>query len=205
MQSALVLAAAVAYLAAAFLWPTLRLWRRHGVWPIVFERNAAPAQRLLGLLTRALPIAVLVPAILRFVVDPSTLGLWNAAWPVHAVGWLCIGSGGLLTVLAQRQMGMSWRIGIDDRRTELVTEGIFAYVRNPIFGGLLLFLAGYACLMPACWSIAVWLLTAMGIRVQVALEEKHLLRLHQEAYRGYAVRAGRFVPLVGRFHSPAQD
>jgi protein-S-isoprenylcysteine O-methyltransferase Ste14 len=121
------------------------------------------------------------------------------------VGWLCISSGGLLTVLAQLQMGASWRIGIDDRPTELVTEGVFAYVRNPIFGGLLLFLAGYACVTPAWWSTGLWLFTAVSIRVQVAFEEKHLLRLHQEAYRGYAARAGRFVPLVGRMRSAARD
>ena len=45
-----------------------------------------------------------------------------------------------LTVLAQLQMGASWRVGIDDRPTELVTGGLFRVVRNPIFTALLVFL-----------------------------------------------------------------
>jgi protein-S-isoprenylcysteine O-methyltransferase Ste14 len=59
-------------------------------------------------------------------------------------------------------------------------------------------LAGFAWRAPAWWSAARWLATVVGLRVQVDLEEAHLLRLHGATYRDYAARTGRFLPLVGR-------
>lgn len=107
-------------------------------------------------------------------------------------------AGGAVTVVAQRQMGASWRAGIDDLPTGLVTRGAFRLVRNPIFTGLLLFLAGYACLVPAWWSIGLWMATAIGLRVQIVGEERHLIRQHGEANLGYAAQVGRLVPWLGR-------
>ena len=40
----------------------------------------------------------------------------------------------VIMLVAQAQMGLSWRIGIDEKnRTGLVTQGLFALSRNPIF------------------------------------------------------------------------
>jgi len=201
MESALVLSAVVLYVAGAFAWPTFRVWRRHGVWPIVFAREAAPAQRLLGWLTRALFVVVVGGALGRCVLAPEQLGLWSVPITVRAAGWLLLCCGAVLTVAAQRQMGESWRVGIDDRPTGLVTSGVFQLVRNPVFSGLLLFLAGYACLMLAWWSLALWAATAASLRVQIAWEERHLFALHGASYAVYATRVGRLVPWVGRLRS----
>jgi protein-S-isoprenylcysteine O-methyltransferase Ste14 len=37
-----------------------------------------------------------------------------------------------------------------------------------------------------------------AVSAQARLEERHLLRVHGEAYRAYAARVGRFVPWMGR-------
>ncbi len=190
--------AVVAYMVAGFAWPTLRLWRRHGIWPIVFSRKAAPAQRALGVVSDALFVGMLALGVLHAVVGPEALGVWRLPAAMRSGGWLLLVSGAAVTLVAQRQMGAAWRVGIDDRPTDLVTAGLFRYVRNPIFTGLLLFLTGMAVLSPAWWSIAVWGLTVCGIRLQVSLEERHLIALHGSAYVAYAARAGRFVPWVGR-------
>jgi protein-S-isoprenylcysteine O-methyltransferase Ste14 len=198
MESSMILAAMLAYLVAAFAWPTLRVWRRHGVWPIVFAREAAPAQRFLGWLTRGLFAVLLATSVVRHLAGPASLGLWTVPVGMTICGWLLMGLGSFLTILAQWEMGASWRVGIDDRPTALVTTGIFRLVRNPIFSGLLLFLAGYACLMPAWWSLALWVATLTGLRLQIAHEEGHLIALHGAEYLAYAARVGRLVPFVGR-------
>ncbi|TNF35889.1 MAG: isoprenylcysteine carboxylmethyltransferase family protein [Deltaproteobacteria bacterium] len=203
MQDALLLVTVVLYVLIAFLWPTVRLWRHHGVWPIVFSREAAPAQRLLGWLTRALLVLVVGASAARLVTDPEDLAIWGVPGVLQAAGWLLVGAGLLLTVVAQHQMGASWRVGIDDRPTALVDRGVFRLVRNPIFTGLLAFLAGYACLTPAWWSVALWLATAAGLRLQVVWEERHLAAQHGATYLAYAARVGRFVPGVGRLTAPA--
>lgn len=194
MKGTILSAAIVAYLAAGFVWPTLRGWQRHRVWPIVFNRRAAPAQRLLGVMSGVLLLGVLLVAILLIVPGPAGLGLRTLPAWVDAIGWagLCVGA--LLTVVAQHQMGASWRVGIDERPTDLVTTGLFAYIRNPIFTGLLLFLAAVVLLAPVWWSAGVWALTLVGIRVQVGWEESHLVAHHGESYLAYARQSGRFVP-----------
>jgi protein-S-isoprenylcysteine O-methyltransferase Ste14 len=53
------------------------------------------------------------------------------------------------TVIAQAQMGESWRIGIDEEhRTPLVTSGIFGWSRNPIFVGMKITLLGLFLIIP---------------------------------------------------------
>lgn len=108
--------------------------------------------------------------------------------------------GFLVTVLAQLQMGSSWRIGVDPQETtRLVTDGVFRYVRNPIYCGMLFALAGLALLVPNVLSFAGGALVAAGLEIQVRfVEEPHLARVQGERYRSYARSVGRFVPRVGR-------
>jgi len=202
VEGALILTAVIAYVGVAFVWPTLRVWRRYGVWPVVFAREAAPAQRALGWLTRGLLVAIVAASVGRIALGPDPLGIWDPSPSVKLFGWLLFGAGAALTVAAQLRMGASWRVGIDDRPTVLVSEGVFRLVRNPIFTGLLILLAGYACLMPAWWSIGLWLATALGLRIQIAHEERHLVRLHGRTYLDYAVRVGRLLPVLGRLREP---
>ncbi len=191
----------IAYLAAAIAWPTLRVWRRYGVWPIVFDREAAPAQRLLGVVSAILLAGLFALAILHVTVGANALGVWRLPGAVRVAGWLLLASGAALTLLAQQHMGAAWRIGIDDRPTDLITTGLFHYVRNPIFTGMLVLVAGIVVLSPAWWSLLIWVLMVLGLRVQVGWEEQHLIALHGDAYLTYAARAGRFLPLVGRLRT----
>jgi protein-S-isoprenylcysteine O-methyltransferase Ste14 len=106
----------------------------------------------------------------------------------------------LLTFYAQVAMGRSWRIGVDpDERTELVTAGPFALVRNPIFSAMIPTALGLALIVPSVVALAglAALIVALELQVRV-VEEPHLIRTHGEAYREYAARTGRFVPGVGR-------
>lgn len=187
-----------AYLGIGFGWTTLRVWRRYGVWPVVFQREAAPSQRLMGLLSGLLLLAVAALGLLHVVIGPEVLAVRRVPTAARLIGFALMLFGTVLTIAAQRQMGPSWRIGIDDRPTDLVTDGVFRYVRNPIFAGLLAFLAGVTLLSLAWWSLGVLVVTMVVLRVQVRHEEEHLARLHGPAYLAYAARVGRFTPVTGR-------
>ena len=76
--------------------------------------------------------------------------------------------------------------------------GPFRVVRNPIYGGLLLAMAGATLASPSPWTIMGSFLSWFLIHFQTRLEEVHLLELHGATYRAYASRVGRFFPLVGR-------
>jgi protein-S-isoprenylcysteine O-methyltransferase Ste14 len=104
------------------------------------------------------------------------------------------------TLYAQIAMGASWRIGVDEsERTELVTSGPFAVVRNPIFAAMLPTSLGLALLVPNLVAFAGLAALLVALEIQVRLvEEPYLLRAHGDSYRSYATRVGRFVPGVGK-------
>jgi protein-S-isoprenylcysteine O-methyltransferase Ste14 len=119
---------------------------------------------------------------------------------VRATGVAIFSVGLIATLYAQIAMGASWRIGVDEgERTDLVTSGPFAVVRNPIFSGMLPASTGLALLVPNVVAIAGVAALVLALEIQVRLvEEPYLLRVHGETYRGYASRVGRFVPGLGR-------
>ncbi|MFN8114426.1 MAG: isoprenylcysteine carboxylmethyltransferase family protein [Solirubrobacterales bacterium] len=123
---------------------------------------------------------------------------------VHVAGAIVTVAGIVLTLLAQVAMGDSWRIGVDhDERTELVTDGPFARVRNPIFSAMIPTALGLAMLVPSPVAILAAVALAVALELQVrVVEEPYLLRAQGDAYAAYAARTGRFVPGVGRIRHP---
>lgn len=99
----------------------------------------------------------------------------------------------LISVVAQLQMGQSWRVGVpSDGPGEMVTTGLFAYSRNPVFIGfigaaLALFLWS-PHMLSAVALIMIWLLAM----VQVRLEEDAMRQAHGDAYEHYAAHVGRW-------------
>lgn len=118
----------------------------------------------------------------------------------HIVGTVLAVAGIAATLYAQVAMGTSWRIGVDPgERTELVTTGPFALVRNPIFAAMLPTALGLVLLVPSWPALAglAGLVIALELQVRV-VEEPYLLRTHGAAYAEWASRTGRFLPGVGR-------
>jgi protein-S-isoprenylcysteine O-methyltransferase Ste14 len=132
----------------------------------------------------------------------------TGAVSVGAPGWVRVLGlvvallGFAATVIAQTGMGSSWRIGVDTtERTDLVTTGVFAHVRNPIFTAMTLAQVGMFFMVPTVLSAAALITLVVAVQLQVrAVEEPYLAQVHDERYRAYAAKAGRFVPGVGQMH-----
>jgi len=122
----------------------------------------------------------------------------NAALHLAGAALVALGITGALA--AQLSMGDSWRIGVDDgETTQLVTDGLFRWVRNPIFSFMWVSAAGLVLLVPNALSLSAAALTVLGIELQVrAVEEPYLKRTHGAAYARYTAAVGRFVPGIGR-------
>ncbi len=191
------------FLVFALVWPTVRLWRSQGVMGLTLHRRKDPLERVVALGMAVFLVGISAWAVLYAALGPEPLGIWRLPAWVATAGWALCGVGFLLTVVAQAQMGASWRIGIDEQPTGLVTRGLFSGMRNPIFTGMLLVLAGVVFVTPCAWTVMAWVDGLLLISLQARLEERHLLKLHGDAYRGYASRVGRFVPGVGRLSSGA--
>ncbi len=194
----------VAFVFVLMVWPVMRLRRETGVWAVTLHRETAPGQRAVALAFLAIQLGMVAMVAVHAVRGPSALGVWNVPPAVVWLGLLLALAGLVIVALAQRQMGSSFRIGIDDAETKLVEGGLFAVVRNPIFTGLLILLAGVALAAPCPWSVLLWAAGTIAVGRQARLEEEHLLAMHGDAYRAYATRVGRFLPGVGRLSRPEQ-
>jgi protein-S-isoprenylcysteine O-methyltransferase Ste14 len=120
--------------------------------------------------------------------------LWLDCIILKYAGLFLLAVSFIWTLLAQAQMGNSWRIGIDaNTKTPLVTHGIFGISRNPIFLGMRVTLLGLFLILPNAVTFATLLLGDALMQIQVRLEEEHLRQTHGEAYRNYCQRTRRWL------------
>jgi protein-S-isoprenylcysteine O-methyltransferase Ste14 len=124
--------------------------------------------------------------------------------PLAIAGLLTVAVGLGLAWAAQSSMGTSWRIGVNPgETTELVTTGVFARARNPIFTAMVAAQAGTVLMAPSWLSLAALAALVVAIELQVRrVEEPYLRNVHGARYLSYCARAGRFVPLIGRRRAP---
>lgn len=98
--------------------------------------------------------------------------------------------------IAQWQMKDSWRVGIDnDTKTELVTQGLFRFSRNPIFLGMTVSLVGFFLAFPTVIALTFLLIGGILMQIQIRLEEEFLLKQHGPIYLAYKKRVGRMLGL----------
>jgi protein-S-isoprenylcysteine O-methyltransferase Ste14 len=195
----------VVYLLLGFVVRTWLQWRRTGDGGFrgISGRPGSP-EWLAGV--------AFVVALVAGILGPVTALAGMSPLPVlDAVGVRWAGAvlavAGIVGTLAvQLHMGSSWRIGVDDtERTNLVTDGTFALVRNPIFTVMAATGAGLALMTPNMVALAGFAVLLVALQLQVrVVEEPYLLRTHGATYATYAARTGRFVPGLGRLaHRPA--
>lgn len=187
----------LAWFTLVFVWRSWLVWRRTGANPLVLpsgDNADAYVGRAFKLVVASCAIVVtslvLLPNARRWLGAHETLQLAGVTY----LGWvLLIAAFGWLLV-AQAQMGASWRIGIDARaRTALIETGLFSVSRNPVFLAMRVTLLGLFLVVPASATLALLVAGEILIQVQVRLEEQHLRALHGDRYAHYAERVRRWL------------
>ena len=179
----------VIYFLTAFLWRSLIVWRRTGVNPFVLG-NTDSAHDLMGKMFKIV-FGLIAASVILFSMSESLYAcLMPIAWLQHRalviVGLALLSLSLVWTLLAQAQMGESWRIGVDqERKTALVRSGIFRFSRNPIFLGMMVTLLGLFLVIPNMLTLLAFVLGVVLIEIQVRLEEEHLKVLHEDTYDEY--------------------
>ena len=187
----------VLFYGLAFFWRSFATWRATGINPYRLAQAAGLAG-FLGRLFRLVSLG-LAAVVLLYALAPANwyayLGplVWLESGMVTAVGILLLIVAFFLVLVAQAQMGNSWRIGIDDKhKTQLVTHGIFSFSRNPIFLGMRLNLLGLFLVLPNAVTLTLWLLGDVTIHAQIFLEEQHLNQQHGTTYQNYQAMTPRY-------------
>ena len=111
-------------------------------------------------------------------------------WLGAAVALSCF----VLTLRAWRRMGRDWRMDISKDNTTLITDGLFARIRHPIYAFSIAMMIATTIVLPTWPMIVVAIVHVALMNVKARNEESHLARLHGEAYAKYVARTGRFFP-----------
>ena len=171
------------------------VYRSSGINPMVLPKDDS-AYGLVGFYFK-LTVAGLFIYVLLYAWVPFSHGYFLAIQLPYGdnfrwMGWMILGVAMVWTIIAQGNMKDSWRVGIDsERKTELITEGLFSYSRNPIFLGMLLVLAGLFLVTPNAVTLIFWIVGYILIQVQIRLEEEYLRRQHGILYDEFCHRVPR--------------
>ncbi len=102
-----------------------------------------------------------------------------------------------MAVVARLQLGKNWA-NIEDGQVlsgqSLITNGIYQYIRHPIYTGDILLLVGLELALNSWLVLGVIILFAVVIKQ--ALAEENLLTQAIPAYRTYCRRTKRFIPFI---------
>jgi protein-S-isoprenylcysteine O-methyltransferase Ste14 len=110
------------------------------------------------------------------------------------IGVLFCLAGLLLLLWSVVSFQQSFRIGIDiDRPDRLITDGVFAFSRNPIYVAFVGILIGEFFILPNWIMLAYVVAATWLIHRQVLREEEFLHRHYGQAYADYANRVRRYV------------
>jgi protein-S-isoprenylcysteine O-methyltransferase Ste14 len=187
----------LAYLLISFVVPSVRVYRQTGINPVTFGKSDSAHDyigRIMKIITGLLVLVVIcyafLPALYHWLVPIPYFERDEIKWTGLIIAHLAL----IWIVIAQQQMKNSWRIGIDEENsTGLVTSGLFAYSRNPIFLGMLFSVFGLFLVLPNLITFFVSCCSYIVIQIQIRLEEEFLGRQHGEAYTRYKVRVRRLI------------
>jgi hypothetical protein len=84
--------------------------------------------------------------------------------------------------------------GMDTPPERLVTTGPFAYCRNPMYLGHIIFLLGLTLSLGSVLAAIITAASVVWFQFRVRRDEKRLTERFGQSYVDYAARVGRWVP-----------
>jgi len=140
---------------------------------------------------------VVLVLLLRFFGLKSSFFLYYIhSAPVRIIGAVLVFLGIAVAFWARYHLGRNWGMPLSEKEgAELVTTGPYAYIRNPIYAGVLLALIGSILVYGVLWLI-VLVLYGGYFFYSVFGEEKIMMRLFPEQYPPYKARTKRVIPWV---------
>jgi protein-S-isoprenylcysteine O-methyltransferase Ste14 len=181
----------------AFVWPTYWTYKRTGINPLTFG-NSDNAHDFVGkwfkIIIMFIPVNIIIFWLGKDWYSFTLPALYFDNHWSRVIGvTLCIISL-TWTSIAQYQMGVSWRIGIDEKnKTPLVRKGLFSISRNPIFLGMFLTLSGVFFCLPNALSLLTLTCGFLLMQVQIRLEEEFLFKQYGVEYLNYRRQTRRWL------------
>jgi len=139
-------------------------------------------------------------AVPDFARNPPWIAL---SWMAALIAIACLG----LSIECWMRMGSRWRMAVvPGERTELVTSGLYAWIRHPIYALSVTLMAASAVILPTVPMLAVAAIHVSLMVIKARNEEAFLHGVHGEVYARYCAQTGRFFPrFTGRAAGARRD
>lgn len=187
----------IVYFFFVFFLRSYLLWKRTGVNPLTFNKTDDAHGYNGKVFTFISILEFIVVFIYAFKNEwyQYLLPFWYLEHSyLQYIGWSLLLLSLVLVWVAQSHMANSWRIGIDEKnKTELVTNGLFAYSRNPIFLGVMIANFGLFLIIPNAFTLLIVSLSLVSINTQIRLEETFLKSSHEKEYQDYLNQVRRWL------------
>jgi len=116
------------------------------------------------------------------------------SFPAQIAGVLLISGGLIVFIFAFFNFGDSWRVGVDyETPGALVTRGIFALTRNPIYVFIDLWFIGIFLINGTLIFLVLAVLAIAAQHWQILREEDFLKKRYGEAYESYRKKTPRYL------------
>ena len=119
--------------------------------------------------------------------------------PLQLIGFILVSIGLYICIVARRELGANWAHAAEyqvKKEHELVTTGIYAYIRHPIYTGIFCMYVG-AEMVANSYMVVLFLICMIPVAYIQAKNEEKLLREHfGEEHSGYMKRSKMFIPYI---------
>lgn len=169
---------------------------------VVWRISAAYSKRTVQRTSRAwfLRVAIVIVAGFLLLARGSGLHVIRTRLPmtptVEAIGILCTALGIAFAFWARFYLGTNWGMPMSvQENAELVTTGPYAYVRNPIYSGMLLAMLGSAIIVGLAW-LSIFVISGIYFIYSATQEEKLLVKQFPDTFPAYKARTRMLVPFI---------
>jgi protein-S-isoprenylcysteine O-methyltransferase Ste14 len=168
------------------------------VWLVLAADTKAYARRNASSSGARVLILLVIPVLLRPPGIRHFFGrLERAIWSpeLASVGIVLVALGISLAIWARLHLGRNWGMPMTLKQdAELVTSGPYAYVRHPIYTGVILAMLG-STLVSVWWSLALVLFSIYFVW-SAKTEEKIICEQFRDKYPAYMKRTKMLIPFV---------
>lgn len=130
-------------------------------------------------------------------IDFLSINLWPKNLPIRIVADIITALGLITMIWARVVLGRNWSANIvlkEDHK--LITAGPYAFVRHPIYTGLILMVLGVVIYVNTLALAIFFIIFSFGAYYKAKKEEKFLLTYFPEAYPEYKKKVKALIPFV---------
>jgi len=185
---------------AHFIIPLLWLsWLAYWILAARNVKETARSESAGSRITHHIPL-IIGAALIAF---PNAFGGWlegdfvsrTAGWQLLAMALIALGLG--FSVMARLWLGRNWSGTVTVKADhELIRSGPYAFVRHPIYTGLLLALAGTAFSVGKWRALIGFALIVVAIIRKLTIEERFMIEQFGKSYLDYRAEVPMLLPFL---------